>query len=123
MTSRSKIRGLGLAVALVLATAWPASAHDGKHDEETPTIEISLRNSGYEPARIELAAGKPVRLAFRNEATSTCATSVESEELGIARTALPKGETVVVELTPREAGEYTFACAMGMVKGTVGVKG
>lgn len=123
MTSSSKIRGLGLAVALALAAAWPVSAHDGKHDEEIPTIEITLENSGFDPARIELAAGKPVRLAFRNEATSTCATSVESEELGIARTALPKGETVVVELTPRAAGEYTFACAMGMVKGTVVVKG
>jgi Cu+-exporting ATPase len=123
MTSRSQTRRLAIAVALILASSWPALAHDGAHEEEVETVEIVLKNSGYEPAQIELAAGKPVRLAFRNEATSTCATSVESEELGIARTTLPKGKTVVVALTPPESGEYTFACAMGMVKGTVVVKG
>ena len=123
MTSRSHIPRLAIALALILAGSWPAFGHDGAHGEEARTVEIILKNSGYEPARIELAAGKPVRLAFRNEATSTCATSVESEELGIARTTLPKGKTVVVALTPREPGEYSFACAMGMVKGTVVVKG
>ena len=115
---------LGLGMAVVLATIAPATAHDSKHGEkEPPTVAITLTDAGYEPASIELVAGQTVHLAFRNEAKSSCATSVESKDLAIPRTALPKDETTVVEITPKQAGEYTFACASGMVKGTVVVKG
>lgn len=124
MPRKKALTALGLGVAITFMNLAAAGAHDGKHDgAEPPTVTITLTDAGYEPATIELAAGNPVRLAFRNEAKSTCATSVESKELDIARTALPKGETTIVELTPEKAGEYTFACAMGMVKGTVVVKG
>ena len=124
MTRKKTLAALGLGVAITFVNLDAARAHDGKHEEgEPPAVEITLTDAGYEPATVELAAGKPVRLAFRNEAKSTCATSVEGKELGIPRTALPKGETTIVELTPKEPGEYTFACAMGMVKGTVVVKG
>jgi len=30
---------------------------------------------------------------------------------------LPTGETVAIELLPKEPGEYPFACPMGMFRG------
>ena len=125
MTRRTTMTAIALGTALGLASLVPARAHDGEHgkkEQQPATVTVTLTDSGYEPATIELTAGKPARLAFRNEADSTCATTVESKELGVARTALPKGETTVVEIEPAKPGEYTFACSMGMVKGTVLVK-
>ena len=108
---------------LILAVLSLTSAPPAAADERAPeTIEITVTDRGYEPSRIELATGEPVRLAFRQEADSECAASVKSEDLGIEPTELPKGETTVIELTPKEAGEFTFACGMGMLQGTVVVE-
>ena len=93
------------------------------HAEEPRTIAITVTDQGYEPSRIELAAEGPVRLAFDNQAKSECAASVQSEALGIEKTELPPGETTVIEVTPEKPGEYTFACGMGMLKGTLIVEG
>lgn len=112
--------GATLLVLGVLSLTWaPLAAAEG---DAPATIEITVTDRGYEPARIELAAGEPVRLAFRQEADSECAATVKSEALGIEPTELPKGETTVVEVTPEKAGEFTFACGMGMLKGTVVVE-
>jgi plastocyanin domain-containing protein len=124
MMPRKIVMVLGLVVATVLADLACAGARDDQHQEDArPTVAITLTDAGYEPAAIEIRAGETVLLAISNEAESSCATSVVSKELGIPETELPKGETVVVEVTPRQPGEYTFACAMGMVKGSVLVKG
>ena len=101
--------------ALSLASAPPAASEEGAPAK----IEITVTDRGYEPSRIEVAAGEPVRLAFRQEADLECAATVRSEALGIEPTELPKGETTVIEVTPETAGEFTFACGMGMLKGTV----
>ncbi|HVS64646.1 MAG TPA: cupredoxin domain-containing protein [Thermoanaerobaculia bacterium] len=109
----------GALAAFLLAgvvTAPPATAADS---EEPKTIEITVTDKGYEPSRIKLTAGEPVRLAFLNEADMECAATVQSEALAIPKTKLPKGETTVIAIEPEKAGEYTFACGMGMFKGAV----
>lgn len=122
MQKRSRTNRI-LAVILLggLATAWvvtPAAAETA----DPRTVEITITDSGYEPSRVELAAGEPVRLAFTNRADMACAASVKSEALGIETTELPKGETTVVEVKPEKAGAYTFTCGMGMTKGTLVVE-
>jgi plastocyanin domain-containing protein len=42
-------------------------------------------------------------------------------DYGIRRT-LPLDEPVVIEFTPEKAGELTFSCGMGMLRGSVIVK-
>jgi plastocyanin domain-containing protein len=42
-------------------------------------------------------------------------------DYGIKR-GLPLNEPVTVEFTPAKAGEFTFSCGMGMVKGTLVVR-
>ena len=71
---------------------------------------------GYSPDRIEVEAGRPVRLNFRREETNSCTEQIIFSDFGIARM-LPQGETVPVEFTPGQPGEFTFHCGMNMVRG------
>lgn len=102
-------------VALLVLSAPPA----GAASDDVRTVEITVTDRGYEPSQIELIAGEPVRLAFHQEAKSACAHSVKSADLGIETTDLPPGETTFIEITPEATGEFTFACGMGMLKGTL----
>jgi hypothetical protein len=61
-------------------------------------------------------AGRPVRLNFRREETATCSDKVIFADFDKSAE-LPTGETVRVELLPKEPGEFTFACPMGMFRG------
>lgn len=121
MEMKAKISRLAAAILLaggIAAGANAAPAGDG--GAAAPhTIEITVTDQGYEPSRLELPGDELTRLAFTNKADARCATSVRSQDLGIPKTQLPKGETIIVEVEPEKAGEYTFTCGMGMLKGTV----
>jgi len=84
----------------------------------TDAIKINVSSLGYEPSRIEVKKGPPVKLAFYRADGQNCAGAVVFPQLGIKRQ-LPVGQTVVIELTPAEAGEFSFTCGMGMYKGAL----
>ncbi|HVS12059.1 MAG TPA: cupredoxin domain-containing protein [Planctomycetota bacterium] len=113
--ARTAARALAI-LGLLLSAMSSVSAGAA---EEPRTIQITVTDQGYEPSRIELEVGESVRLAFEQKAQMECARTVESKELGIERIELPPGKTTVVEVTPTKGGEFTFACGMGMLKGTV----
>ncbi len=75
-----------------------------------------LVKGGYTPDTIIVQAGKPVRLNFRREETASCSDKVVFADFQKSAD-LPTGETVAVELLPKESGEYGFACPMGMFRG------
>ncbi len=75
-----------------------------------------LVKGGYTPDTIVVQAGKPVRLNFRREETASCSDKVVFADFEKSAE-LPTGETVAVELLPKEPGEYAFACPMGMFRG------
>ena len=75
-----------------------------------------LVKGGYSPDVIRVAAGTPVRLNFRREESAACTEMVVFPDFDRA-VQLPQGETVAVEFTPEEPGEYGFSCQMGMVRG------
>ena len=75
-----------------------------------------LVKGGYTPDAIVVQHGKPVRLNFRREETATCSDKVVFADF--EKTAdLPTGQIVPVELLPKEPGEFTFSCPMGMFRG------
>lgn len=80
-------------------------------------VEVVV-HGGYTPDRIEVKQGRPVRLTFLRKESNPCTEQVVLGDFGISRT-LPEGERVTVEFTPGEAGEFTFHCAMNMVRGTL----
>lgn len=80
-----------------------------------------LVKGGYNPDTIIVRHGRPVRLNFRREETASCSEKVILA--GFQRSMdLPRGETVSVELLPKEPGEFSFACPMGMYRGRLVVE-
>lgn len=75
-----------------------------------------LVKGGYTPDTIIVQHGRPVRLNFRREEAALCSEKVIFADFKKSAD-LPTGETVPVELMPNEPGEFTFACAMGMLRG------
>lgn len=73
---------------------------------------------GYSPDTIRVEAGKPVKLIFNRQEADPCSEKVVFDAFGVTAD-LPEGENIPVEFTPSEAGEYEFACQMGMLRGKV----
>ena len=107
-------------VVALLATAFGAAKEATtmatmQKDTQTATVEIT--DKGFEPSSLKLKAGVPAKVTFVRKTDETCAKEVVIKEYKINRQ-LPLNEPVTVEFTPRK-GEFTFACGMDMIKGTL----
>ncbi len=71
---------------------------------------------GYTPDLLVVQAGKPVRLKFNRQESAVCSEMVLFPDFG-KNAKLPEGETVTIEFTPQNPGEYEFTCQMGMIRG------
>lgn len=91
------------------AEVKPANVPEG-------AIKVTLSGDGYEPSSIPVKKGQPVKLAFYRADADNCGGEVVFAKQNIKKK-LPVGETVLVELTPQEAGDIAFACGMSMYKG------
>ena len=80
-------------------------------------VRITVRG-GYEPATIRVAAGKPVRLVFDRQESSSCSEEVVFPAFGI-RKFLPEGKPTTIEITPPAPGRYEFMCGMSMLRGAI----
>ncbi len=86
--------------------------------------EVLIRvKGGYDPDVIVVRKDRPVRLHFNRQESSLCSEMVIFDEKVGQSAKLPEGETVTVEFTPRETGEISFQCQMGMLRGKVVVQG
>jgi len=81
-------------------------------------IKVMVSKRGFEPSEIKVEKGKPTQLAFYRSDGENCASEVVFPKLNITKK-LPVGETVMVEFTPQETGDLSFACGMNMFKGKV----
>lgn len=99
------------------APAEASGSAAGKQSAQV--VRIAVGPNGFEPARVELKPGVPVRLVFTRTTEATCAKKVQVPEFGIGATDLPLNEPVAVELTPKGNGAFTFACGMNMLKGSL----
>ncbi|HIK06908.1 MAG TPA: cupredoxin domain-containing protein [Trichormus sp. M33_DOE_039] len=84
--------------------------------EVTVTVD-----GGYEPSRIVVQAGKPVRLKFERKDPSSCLEQVVIPDFHIAAD-LPLHQITTVEFTPETSGEYAFTCGMNMFRGAIAVQ-
>jgi plastocyanin domain-containing protein len=85
------------------------------------TIEIRVEGGAYQPAVIEIPAGKPLTLRFMRIDTTPCAEKVVFGDLGIS-TDLPIGKPHDVALPTLQPGIYEFTCQMGMYRGKIVAK-
>lgn len=128
------------ALALLLSTANAAQAQSHEHSghDHTSTSQadvlqpeiidgvqvahIEIGKMGYSAKNIALKEDMPVRLVFTRTVEGGCAFQIQIADLGVEATDLPINEPVAIEFTPEESGQYTFACGMDMMKGTLLVK-
>jgi len=97
------------------ATLGAAAEATLQNDTQTATVEVT--DKGFEPSSLKLKAGAPAKVTFVRKTDETCVKEVVIKEFKINRK-LPLNEPVTVEFTPRK-GEFTFACGMDMIKGTL----
>jgi plastocyanin domain-containing protein len=76
---------------------------------------------GFQPAYVLVKVGRPVRLNFTRRQTSDCGEEVIIPAFDL-RAHLPVDETIKVELTPRQPGEYEFTCDKNVCRGTLVVE-
>jgi plastocyanin domain-containing protein len=112
-------------VAAIVAVLWyffgerqavAAQTIDGGVQE----VKITVKG-GYTPSVVRVQQGRPVRLDFYRDETSSCSEQVVFGDFGIARD-LPAFKTTPVEFTPNESGEFTWTCGMNMLRGKLVVE-
>ena len=112
------IGGIGL-IALVLWYFFGEREATAAVVNEAGVQEIDVTvKGGYSPDVIVVDRGRPVRLNFHREETSSCSEQVILGDFGIARD-LPAFKTTSVEFTPEKSGEFPFTCGMNMLHGTL----
>lgn len=108
-------------LAAIAAVAWFFWGPRGEGTRAAVTSSgrqelMILVKGGYTPDVVQVQAGTPVRLNFLREESAACTEMVVFPDFDRAAQ-LPEGETVPVDFTPEEPGEYQFSCQMGMVRG------
>lgn len=83
-------------------------------------VNVTVKG-GYAPDTIVVQQGRPVRLNFYRDETTSCSEQVVFGDFGIARD-LPAYQTTPVEFTPDKAGEFVFTCGMNMLRGRLIVR-
>ena len=71
---------------------------------------------GYDPAVIKVKLGRPVRLTFDRQETSSCSEEIVFPDFGI-RKFLPAYQKTSIEFTPDKTGTFEFTCGMSMLRG------
>jgi plastocyanin domain-containing protein len=116
------LAGLSL-IAFIVWFFWLKRATGFRATETTGGYQeaMILVKGGYTPDTVIVRHGRPVRLNFRREETASCSDKVIFADFEKSAE-LPTGETVAVELLPKEPGEFGFACPMGMFRGRLVVE-
>lgn len=111
-----------LLIALILWFFFGAQKATAARQAASGVQEVDIVvKGGYSPDRIEVREGQRVRLNFLRQETNPCTEQLIFSDFQIVRS-LPVGQSVAVEFTPKEPGEYVFHCGMNMVRGHVIVK-
>jgi plastocyanin domain-containing protein len=71
---------------------------------------------GYSPDTLVVKRGRPVRIDFDRQESSSCSDTVVFGDFGISRP-LPAFRTTAVQFTPEKAGTFEFTCGMNMLRG------
>ncbi|BAY59463.1 hypothetical protein NIES2135_63400 (plasmid) [Leptolyngbya boryana NIES-2135] len=91
---------------------------DSNQGMQEATITV---DGGYEPNRVVVTVGQPVRLSFDRRDPSSCLEAVRIPDFHIAKD-LPLNQVTEIEFTPTQPGEYQFTCGMNMFRGVIEVQ-
>lgn len=108
---------IGLELWWFLFSRTKAAQAQAKQGIQETTITV---DGGYEPNRVVVKVGKPVRLNFLRRDPSSCLEKVLLPDFHIAQE-LALNHITPVEFTPEKPGKYPFTCGMNMFRGVVEV--
>lgn len=83
-------------------------------------VNLYVVNQGYQPNKLVVKSGVPVKLNLITKDSYSCAVDFVLRDFGI-REFLPPTGTTTVSFTPEKPGKHTFACSMGMYTGVLEV--
>jgi plastocyanin domain-containing protein len=109
----------GIALSILIAWFfWLAPKGQTRVSEgSTGVQEVAITvKGGYTPDIIVVKAGRPLRIRFTRQESSTCSETVLFPDFNQSAK-LPEGQEVSLEFTPDKPGEYGFQCLMGMLRG------
>ncbi len=117
------VRGLVFGTLLSFSIGVEAQAQTDNRNVKSKIqrIRVEITERGYQPSTLRIKRGIPARLTFVRRVEGTCTSEVVFPDYGISRK-LPLNKTVVINLTPKKSGEFTFACGMNMVRGKLIVR-
>ena len=95
-----------LAVSLLLASAQPHTVH------------LKVNENGFEPAKVHVKKGQPLKLIFTRTTDQTCAKKLVIKDASV-RKDLPLNQPVEVDITPTKTGDIKYACGMDMAYGVL----
>lgn len=84
-------------------------------------IAIQADEKGFTPSSVTLKKGQPAVLVFTRTTDDTCAKQVVFSEIGLKKD-LPLNQPAEVEIPTAASRTLSFACGMGMFKGSVVVQ-
>ncbi|MFN8546205.1 MAG: cupredoxin domain-containing protein [Candidatus Binatia bacterium] len=105
-----------VASALLAASVWTTAAAG-----EPQVVELAVTARGFEPRTATVKKDEPVKLVVTRKTDDTCATEIVIKAYDV-RATLPLNVPVTVAFVPTRSGPVTYACAMGMVTGTLVVE-
>jgi plastocyanin domain-containing protein len=121
------LKGLVVGIGLLLIAAelwWFLGRHGtgvAARESDTGLQEITISvDGGYKPARIQVKAGRAMRLCFHRLDPSGCLAQVIFPDFQTSLD-LRLHATTCVELPATAAGVYPFHCGMNMVRGVLEV--
>jgi len=120
-----KLLVAALGLALIVGELWwflaphgsGVEARRGLDGRQEVTITV---DGGYDPPRIRVVAGQPLRLIFHRIDPSSCVAQVIFPDFQRSLD-LPLEASTSIDLLPAEPGLYPFHCGMNMVRGLLEV--
>lgn len=109
---------IGLELWWFLFSKTKAQQAEASQGIQELTITV---DGGYEPSRIVVNSGQPVRLNFFRRDPSSCLETVLLPDFHIAQD-LDLNHVTPIEFTPEKPGQYPFTCGMNMYRGVVEVQ-
>ena len=112
------LMGIG-GLSAILFVAWFFFGKKVREVAVDRQVQIMV-DGGYTPEVISVKKGQPVTLKFFRKDASSCLEEVVLPDFGV-RKMLALNETTAIEITPQQAGEFTFSCGMNMYHGKIKV--
>ena len=115
-------------LTVVLALAVLAGCQKPRTESPAPVaasgvqeVQLTVTDAGFQPAQVQVAKDRPIRLTVTRKTNQTCATEIVFKEIDVKHD-LPLDQAVTIDLPAQPGGTLNYACGMNMVKGSLVVQ-